>query len=915
MVGLNKLILVLFLLIFINSILSVDRNRFKKCDQIGFCKRNRDYASQTDKLSPYTLISNSIDRSVSGYRADVINKENNHLFNLQISNYDEEGKIVRVTLSEKNPIRTRFDSSDDVILDGVQHIDKIDNNQLIFGNTKVNTNPLSFEFYNKGESSPFLTANGKGLLQFEHYRNKDDNNEQKNNDTDNNKNDDDAHLIYDNNNDNSVYKKMNDEDAWEENFSGHNDKKPFGPSSVGLDFTFNGAKHVYGIPEHASSFSLKTTVGETDPYRLYNLDVFEYELDETMALYGSVPLMIGHHKGQTSAVFWLNPSETWIDIEHEEEGTHSHWFSESGNIDFFILFGESPKDIMRQYASLTGFSMLPPYFSIAYHQCRWNYMDMDDVKFVDSQFDEFDLPYDVIWLDIEHTDGKKYFTWDPKKFSEPEKMINNIASKGRKMVTIVDPHIKRDSGYYIHKNAEENELYVKKENGKDDYDGWCWPGSSMYLDFSAEHVRDWWSEQFDYSNYIGSTPDLFIWNDMNEPSVFNGPEVTMSKDLVHKEGGNWEHREIHNLFGKWVHQSTAKGLSIRDEVNRRPFVLSRAFFSGSQQYGAIWTGDNAAEWGHLQAAQPMLLSLSVAGISFCGADVGGFFGDPETELLERWYQAGAYQPFFRGHGHLDTKRREPYLFDEPTPTIIRKALRSRYRLLPYWYTLFYESTKTGVPPMRPLFFEYPEDEYTYNMENQFLVGSSLLVKPIVEKNRNSVHVYLPGNQPWYNYNTLTKIEQSSPQNIITEAPREYIPVFLRGGSILPRKDRPRRSSTQMASDPFTIVIALDNDFSAEGSLYIDDGFSFDYQQNKYSYQSFTYKSRTFSSRNIANGYDCSLIGVERIVIIGLLQNPQSIKLQQENEPPILLNFFKYDNNITIIKKPPVSICSDYDILL
>eukprot|EP01095_Lingulamoeba_sp_RSL-Kostka_P001496 TRINITY_DN12075_c0_g1_i2.p1 TRINITY_DN12075_c0_g1~~TRINITY_DN12075_c0_g1_i2.p1 ORF type:complete len:218 (+),score=74.82 TRINITY_DN12075_c0_g1_i2:245-898(+) len=217
--------------------------------------------------------------------------------------------------------------------------------------------------------------------------------------------------------------------------------------------------------------------------------------------------------------------------------------------------------------------------------------------------------------------------------------------------------------------------------------------------------------------------------------------------------------------------------------------------------------------------------------------------------------------------------------------------------------------------MRPLFFEYPEDEYTYNMENQFLVGSSLLVKPIVEKNRNSVHVYLPGNQPWYNYNTLTKIEQSSPQNIITEAPREYIPVFLRGGSILPRKDRPRRSSTQMASDPFTIVIALDNDFSAEGSLYIDDGFSFDYQQNKYSYQSFTYKSRTFSSRNIANGYDCSLIGVERIVIIGLLQNPQSIKLQQENEPPILLNFFKYDNNITIIKKPPVSICSDYDILL
>ena len=244
-----------------------------------------------------------------------------------------------------------------------------------------------------------------------------------------------------------------------ESFSGHSDSKPRGPSSVGMDFTFVNSRNVYGIPEHASSFSLKST-RDTDPYRLYNLDVFEYEMDETMALYGAVPLMIGtqESRGTSSAVFWLNAAETWIDITHEDDPqtphVDTHWFSESGALEFFVLLGPSHHQVHEQYAALTGTQELPPLFSLAYHQCRWNYKDQDDVMTVDRMFDEYDIPYDVLWLDIEHTDQKKYFTYDHGKFPEPKKMLDSLAAKGRRMVNIVDPHIKAVDTYEVFSESE-----------------------------------------------------------------------------------------------------------------------------------------------------------------------------------------------------------------------------------------------------------------------------------------------------------------------------------------------------------------------------------------------------------------------------------------------------------------------------
>jgi len=288
------------------------------------------------------------------------------------------------------------------------------------------------------------------------------------------------------------------------------------------------------------------------------------------------------------------------------------------------------------------------------------------VATVEAAFEDLDFPVDVIWLDIEHTNGKRYFTWDSNVFPNPVEMQRNVSAHGRKMVTIVDPHIKRDPGYPVHAEAAGKGLYIKNKEGGD-FNGWCWPGDSSYLDFTAPAVRDWWAQQFALDKYAGSTLDLFTWNDMNEPSVFNGPEVSMPKDARNLAGV--EHREWHNLYGLYMQQATAEGLVRRcgEGEQLRPFVLSRAFWAGSQRFGAIWTGDNSAQWSHLQAAAPMLLSINLAGLSFAGADVGGFFGDGNAELFTRWFQAGSFTPFFRGHAHHDTKRREPWCSGSLTP--------------------------------------------------------------------------------------------------------------------------------------------------------------------------------------------------------------------------------------------------------
>uniref|UniRef100_A0A665XFR7 Glucosidase, alpha; neutral AB n=1 Tax=Echeneis naucrates TaxID=173247 RepID=A0A665XFR7_ECHNA len=769
---------------------AVDKGNFKTCDQSAFCKRQR---ALKPGESPYRALLETMELTNTRLTLQLINDNNKVRLLLEL--YRLQGNITRVKINELKPLKPRYEVPDVLIreppTEPLSLLSQDENGVVLSLGAEsqrviVSARPFRLDIMEGREV--LMSLNSRGLLAFEHLRMQ------------------------------NVDEEKVEDGMWEETFKSHTDSKPNGPSAVSLDFSLPGVEHVYGIPEHADTLRLKTT-DNGDPYRLYNLDVFQYELYNPMALYGAVPVMLAHNTQRTTGIFWLNAAETWVDISsntqlpavqyHSPRFTYVRWISESGIIDVFIMLGPKPKDVFSQYASLTGTQSFPPLTSLGYHQCRWNYNDQEDVKSVDAGFDEHDIPYDFIWLDIEHTDGKRYFTWDTHKFATPKEMLQGLMDKKRKMVAIVDPHIKVDSNYKIHNEIRSRGFYIKNKDGGD-YEGWCWPGSAGYPDFTRIDMRDWWASIFIFSISVqGSMENLYTWNDMNEPSVFNGPEVTMHKDAMH---GAWEHRDLHNTYGFYVQMATAEGLIKRSGGVERPFVLTRAFFAGSQRYGAVWTGDNAAEWDHLKISIPMCLSLGLVGISFCGADVGGFFKSPSTELLVRWYQTGAYQPFFRAHAHLDTPRREPWLFGPENTALIREAVRQRYTLLPYWYQQFYQAHRTGQPVMRPLWVEYPQDPATFTLDDEFLIG---------EKQNLNV----------------------------------YIPVFQRGGSIIPRKLRVRRSSTCMEHDPYTLFVALNSQRKAEGELYIDDGHTFNYEKEEFIHRRLSFISLTVSDFPLADGQE------------------------------------------------------------
>jgi len=462
---------------------------------------------------------------------------------------------------------------------------------------------------------------------------------------------------------------------------------------------------------------------------------------------------------------------------------------------------------------------------------------------------------------------------------------------------------------------------------------------------------------------------------MNEPSVFNGPEVSMQKDLLNLNGE--EHREWHNLYGMLFHRATMEGLIKRNLISApppipeedartvvstsnimntektkrlRPFVLSRSFFAGSQKYGAIWTGDNKADWSHLQVAAPMLLSMNVAALSFVGADVGGFFGNPDAELFIRWMQAGAYQPFFRGHAHHDSKRREPWTYDDddknksyeksdggyPVLIKLRKAAMTRYALLPFWYTIFREAGVTGMPVMRTMWMQYPNVEALFAVDDQYMIGSDLLVKPVTAPGVTESQVQFPTDDIWYDVESLLLVSSSSKTSVVgvekitVPSDIDTIPVFQRGGSVIPRKLRLRRSAQLMKTDPYTLYIALDDNKKATGTLYMDDEESFDYAKGNFAEAVFSADFAVAAgSGTVSNSVTVGLgwmdyvnLGnynkermIERIVIMGVGVPPKEISTTVDGKKITIEFTYNEPSKTLVLRKPDLSAISDWEIML
>jgi len=889
---------------------------FKLCRDSAFCTRLR---QNTNQGADYVVEPSSVQVHLHNVTARVVNKSVPGVsYVLTLTTYD--GPVVRMHMKEEGAFRYEVP---EVVLDELESktapfkllkksssILKVQLGDYTFA---LKYNPMRLDV-SENVWETLMSFNADKLFAMEHHRERGD---------------------------------SDPENWWSERFKTHTDEKARGPEAISFDISFPTHREVYGLPERATSLALKPTVDArgapvAEPYRLYNLDVFEYLAESNFGLYGSIPFMYAHNFGHTMGVFWLNAAEMYVDVakEKNKDGVKTQWMAESGVLDVFFMMGPTPKDVSTQYAMITGGTALPQLFSLGYHQCRWNYKDEQDVKQVDAGFDTHGIPYDVLWLDIEHTNDKRYFTWDERYFPTPAEMQADLASRGRKMVTIVDPHIKKDDGWDVFTEARDQNLFVKKATGVGegqtltDFEGWCWPGASYYPDWLLPEARAWWAGRFAFDKYVGSTKSLFQWNDMNEPSVFNGPELTMHKHLRHAGGA--EHRDVHNIYGLFFHMATAEGqkqrLSSDVDEQERPFVLSRAFFSGTQRVGPIWTGDNGADWDHLAVSVPMVVSIGLAGLPFNGADVGGFFGNPDAELMTRWYQLGAYYPFFRGHAHLESSRREPWLFGEDATRRIRNAIQERYRILPYMYTQFLHANVSGTPILRPIWYEFPQAEGISHREHIFMVGSSMLVAPVLHKGQTQVTVSLPEDTVWYDMKNGRVV---SPGNVDFKAFVEPctlddgVKSYLKGGSMLPTKERRRRSTEAMQDDPYTLYVALSIYQKSEGDLYMDDGRSYAFQKGQYVYKRFEFDDYVLTSKSVqlpemadADPSYRPENRIERIVVLGFAGGPKGWRASMNvdgkkielDAAPGKMYVGEHGGDVAlVIRSPPINAADDFEI--
>lgn len=569
---------------------------------------------------------------------------------------------------------------------------------------------------------------------------------------------------------------------------------------------------VYGLGEKTGVLNKR---GAT--WKMWNTDVYAPHNLETDPLYQSHPYMMVLKDGHAHGVFFDHTYETTFDLRHESFYTFT---SEGGALDYYVFAGPHPKDVLTQYTHLVGRMPLPPKWALGYHQSRYSYETEQEVRELIDTFRKKHIPLDAVYLDIHYMDEYRVFTFDQNRFPHPKSLVQYASEQGVRIVPIVDPGVKVDAEYDTYRDGVQKDYFCKYADGTL-FKGDVWPGTSVFPDFLKKKVRKWWGEQHAFYTSIGIEG---IWNDMNEPSVFNETK-TMDDQVVHD---GWKtHRQVHNIYGMMMTEATYNGLK-KQLKGKRPFVLTRAGFSGIHRYAAVWTGDNRSFWEHLELSLPMCLNLGLSAVAFCGADVGGFAHDAHGELLVRWTQVGAFFPYFRNHCAIGFARQEPWAFGETYEQMVKRYIELRYEWLPHLYTLCFEAYQTGVPMMRPLMLEYSDDAETWNISDQFMVGNEVMIAPVMRPHTFHRLVYFPKGR-WIDYWTKEKFEGG--RRYIVEAPLDRLPIFVKEGAMIARAEA--KQSTSIADEQLTLYVYTMEEGTSSYTLYDDDGTTFAYEKGEY----------------------------------------------------------------------------------
>ena len=541
---------------------------------------------------------------------------------------------------------------------------------------------------------------------------------------------------------------------------------------------------------------------------LWNIDTPAYGVDNGSHLYQSHPWVMGVRQDGTA--FGIIADNTWR--QSIKTGREVVFESQGPAFRVIVIERESPKAVMKALADLTGTMKLPPLWALGYQQCRFSYQPDTRVKEIADLLRYHRIPSDVIWMDIDYMDGYKIFTFNPKEFPEPRRLNDYLHQNHFKAVYMIDPGVKVEEGYFVDDQGTQADYWVKDKDGKP-FVGNVWPGECHFPDFTRPEVRMWWATL--YKDYMAQGIDG-VWNDMNEPSVFGGPETSMPADNRHLGGdglASGPHLRYHNVYGLNMVKASQQGLLLANP-QKRPFILSRSNFLGGHRYAATWTGDNLSSWEQLKLSVPMTLTLGLSGQPFNGPDIGGFCESANGELLAHWTAMGVFFPFVRNHSIKGSADQEPWAFGEEVLNSCRTSIERRYKLMPYIYTLFREASVDGMPVMRPVFMADAKDLSLRSEDKAFLLGGDLMIVPAWAE-----QVAMPKGD----WQPIT----------LENRPDDYqAKLYQRPGSVIPIANL-AQNTDELRTDSLTLLVCLDGAMKACGSLYEDEGDGFGYRDGKY----------------------------------------------------------------------------------